>query len=168
MTAGSERFSELFGSFPTSIAIVTSLGADGEPFGFTSNSVCAVSAAPPTLLVSVGKESRTLPAIASSQAFAVNFLSAAGRHAAQVFASKAADKFAHVEWEPSSLAQGAPLLTGVSLGHAECRVERAVEVSDHWLFIARVEGAAVFHRPPLLHRKGCYGVWQPQYAGSVA
>jgi flavin reductase (DIM6/NTAB) family NADH-FMN oxidoreductase RutF len=98
MTVASECFSELFGSFPTPIAIVTAVGADGEPQGFTSNSVCAVSAAVPTLLVSVGKESRTLPAIASSQAFAVNFLSGLGQSASRVFASKAADKFADVEW----------------------------------------------------------------------
>ncbi|MFG2873473.1 flavin reductase family protein [Streptomyces sp. NPDC048337] len=168
MTVASERFSELFGSFPTPIAIVTAMGADGEPLGFTSNSVCAVSAATPTLLISVGKESRTLPAIVSSQAFAVNFLSAAGESTSRLFASKAADKFADVEWEPSALANGAPLLTGVALGYAECRVEDALQVSDHWLFIARVEGTAVFPREPLLYRKGRYSVWQPQYADFVA
>lgn len=167
MTVASERFSELFGSFPTPIAIVTAVGADGELQGFTSNSVCAVSAAVPTLLVSVGKESRTLPAIASSQAFAVNFLSGLGQSASRVFASKAADKFAGVEWQPSAVAEGAPLLTGIALGYAECRVESVVQVSDHWLFIARVEGTAVFPREPLLYRKGCYSVWPPQYADSV-
>ncbi|MFE9762991.1 flavin reductase family protein [Streptomyces sp. NPDC005808] len=168
MTVASERFSELFGSFPAPIAIVTAMGADGEPMGFTSNSVCAVSAAVPTLLISVGEESRTLPAIVSSQAFAVNFLSALGQSASQVFASKAADKFAGVEWQPSALAEGAPLLAGIALGYAECRVESVVKASDHWLFIARVEGTAVFPREPLLYRKGRYSVWRPQYADSVA
>ncbi|MBC9726546.1 flavin reductase family protein [Streptomyces sp. TRM68367] len=168
MTVGSERFSELFGSFPTPIAIVTARGADGEPFGYTSNSVCAVSAATPMLLISVGKQSRTLPAIVSSQAFAVNFLSASGRSASQVFASKATDKFADVTWQPSAVAEGAPLLTEIALGYAECRVESATQVSDHWLFIARVEGTAVFPREPLLYRKGSYSVWSPQYADVVA
>ena len=34
--------------------------------------------------------------------------------------------------------------------------------------IARVEGTAVFPRPPLLYRRGCYSVWSPQYADFVA
>ncbi|MEV3968475.1 flavin reductase family protein [Streptomyces sp. NPDC050698] len=161
MDVGLARFSELFGSFPTPIAIVTATDRKGEPYGFTSNAVCAVSAAASMLLVSVGKESRTLPAILSSQAFAVNFLSSSGREASQVFASKATDKFAHVEWRPSAISEGAPLLFDVALGLAECRVENAIEVSDHWLVIGRVEGAAIFPREPLLYRRGDYGVWSP-------
>ncbi|MFC7842835.1 flavin reductase family protein [Streptomyces sp. NPDC057382] len=161
MDVGLARFSELFGSFPTPIAIVTATDGKGEPYGFTSNAVCSVSAAASTLLVSIGKESRTLPAILSSQAFAVNFLSSSGREASKVFASKATDKFAHVEWRPSAISEGAPLLFDVALGLAECRVENAIEVSDHWLVIGRVEGAAVFPREPLLYRRGDYGVWSP-------
>ncbi|MFJ9027862.1 flavin reductase family protein [Streptomyces sp. NPDC102274] len=164
MDVGSARFSELFGSFPTPIAIVTATDGEGKPFGFTSNAVCAVSAATQMLLISVGKGSRTLPAIMSSQAFAVNFLSASGRAASQVFASKATDKFANLKWEPSVIAEGAPLLVNIALSYAECRVENAIEVSDHWLFIARVEGTAVFPREPLLYRRGDYGVWSPQNA----
>lgn len=161
MDGGSVGFSELFGSFPTPIAIVTATDGNGEPYGFTSNAVCSVSAATSTLLVSVGKGSRTLPAILSSQAFAVNFLSASGRDASRVFASKATDKFAHVDWRPSLIAEGAPLLIDIALGLAECRVENVVEVSDHWLVVGRVEAAEVFPREPLLYRRGDYGVWSP-------
>ncbi|MFG2946177.1 flavin reductase family protein [Streptomyces adustus] len=161
MDIGSVRFSQLFGSFPTPIAIVTAADGNGQPFGFTSNAVCAVSAAASTLLVSIGRDSRTLPAITKSQAFAVNFLSSSGRDASQVFASKATDKFTHVEWRPSTLAEGAPLLTEIALGFAECRVEKIIEVSDHRLVIGRVEGSEVFAREPLLYRRGDYGVWSP-------
>ncbi|MFF4732482.1 flavin reductase family protein [Streptomyces mirabilis] len=168
MDVGSVRFSELFGSFPTPIAIVTAMDGAGEPYGFTSNAVCSVSAATSTLLVSVGKGSRTLPAIVSSQAFAVNFLSSSARDASQVFASKGTDKFAHVEWRPSAVAGGAPLLTEIALGIAECRVENAIEVSDHWLFVGRVEGAETFHREPLLYRRGDFGVWSPLNEFSTA
>lgn len=160
----SAQFSELFGSFPTPIAIVTAADEGAKPFGFTSNSVCAVSAATPMLLTSVSKNSRTLPAIMSSQAFAVNFLAAPGRAASQIFASKSKDKFANLVWRPSVIASGAPLLVDIALSYAECRVENAIEVSDHWLFIARVEGVAVFRREPLLYRRGDYGVWSQHNA----
>lgn len=165
MGTGSAGFSEFFGSFPTPIAIVTARDREGRLSGFTSNAVCSVSAASRTLLVSVGKGSRTLPAIQESRAFAVNYLSAAGRTASQVFASKAADKFADVEWVPSRIAEGAPLLVDIALSFAECRVENCIEVSDHWLFMARVEESTVFPREPLLYRRGDYGVWSPHDAG---
>lgn len=161
MEIGSARFSELFGSFPTPISIVTAADGSATPYGFTSNAVCSVSAATSTLLVSVGKGSRTLPAIMNSRAFAVNFLSASGRDASRIFASKIPDKFAHVAWHPSDVADGAPLLTEISLGIAECRVENAIEVSDHWLIVGRVEGSYTFDREPLLYRQGDYGVWSP-------
>ncbi|WP_406435408.1 flavin reductase family protein [Streptomyces sp. NBC_00631] len=164
MGVGSARFSELFGSFPTPVAVITAVDGAGEPFGFTSNAVCAVSAATPMLLISVGKGSRTLPAIMSSQAFAVNFLSSSGQAASQIFASKATDKFTHFTWQSSAVAKGAPLLVDIALSYAECRVESAIEVSDHWLIIARVEGTAVFPREPLLYRRGDYGVWSLQNA----
>lgn len=161
MDIGPVRFSELFGSFPTPIAVVTAMDGSGKPYGFTSNAVCAVSAATSTLLVSVGKGSRTLPAIMSAQAFAVNFLSSSGRDASRVFASKSVDKFADVSWRPSAVAEGAPLLTEITLSIAECRVENTIEVSDHCLVVGRVENAEIFPREPLLYRRGDYGVWSP-------
>jgi flavin reductase (DIM6/NTAB) family NADH-FMN oxidoreductase RutF len=162
MAVGPAHFRELFGSFPTPIAIVTAVDAEGEPFGFTSNAICAVSAATPMLLISVGKESRTLPAILSSRAFAVNFLSVSGRSASRVFASKAVDKFAGISWQPSAVAKGAPLLLDIALSYAECRVEQAIDVNDHWLFVANVVGVGVFPREPLLYHQGDYGVWALQ------
>jgi flavin reductase (DIM6/NTAB) family NADH-FMN oxidoreductase RutF len=168
MNVGPARFSDLFGSFPTPVAIVTASDRDGKPYGFTSNAVCAVSAATQMLLISVGKGSRTLPAISASGAFAVNFLATAGRAASQIFASKATDKFANQTWRPSTVAEGAPLLVDIALSYAECRVDHAIEVSDHWLFIARVEGAAVFPREPLLYRRGDYGVWSLQHGKALS
>lgn len=103
-------------------------------------------------------------AIMSSQAFAVNFLSSSGQAASQIFASKATDKFARFAWQSSAVAEGAPLLVDIALSYAERRVESAMEVSDHWLIVARVEGTAVFPREPLLYRRGDYGVWAPQNA----
>ncbi|MFJ3724425.1 flavin reductase family protein [Streptomyces sp. NPDC090045] len=167
MMESSSRFRELFGSFPTPVAIVTAMGADGTPFGFTSNAVCAVSAATPSLLISVGAGSRTLPAIVASQAFAVNFLSVEGQSASELFASKAADKFAHVDWEPSALAAGAPLLTDIALSYAECRIVSTTRADDHWLFTARVEGTAVFPRVPLLYRRGEYSAWSSHHGASL-
>ena len=61
-------------AFPTGVAVVTTLDAEGGPRGLTTNALCAVSAEPPLLLVCVDRESRTLPALLHSGRFVVNFL----------------------------------------------------------------------------------------------
>ena len=63
MPVSPESFRELFGSFPAQVAIITAVGADGRPRGFTCTTTCAVSAAPPLLLICVDENSQTLPAI---------------------------------------------------------------------------------------------------------
>ncbi len=165
MPIGSEQFREIFGSFPTAVAIITAVDEQGEPRGFTCNAVCSVSVTPPLLLISVDKRSQTLPALESSQAFVVNFLSASGQEASQVFAGKGQDKFTHVRWLPSEAAGGAPILSDTALAYAECRVVQTVEAGDHWLFIGQVEGGDTHAREPLLYCKGEYSIW-PQLASS--
>ncbi|PYC83784.1 flavin reductase [Streptomyces tateyamensis] len=164
MAIGPDLFREVFGSFPTSVSIITALDEEGEPRGFTCNAVCAVSADPALLLICVDKKSQTLPAIAASGTFVVNVLAAAGEDASRVFAGKENDKFAAVDWRPSAVADGAPVLADIALAAAECRVVDAVQGGDHWIFIARVEGAQVFHRAPLMYFKRRYSSWGPQLA----
>lgn len=159
MPVTSQQFREIFGSFPTAVAVITAMDEDGEPRGFTCNAVCAVSASPPLLLIGVDKKSQTLPAILSSRAFAVNFLAASGAETSRIFAGKGHDKFSGIEWEPSAVADGAPVLTDVALAVAECRTEQTVEAGDHWLIVARVDGGTVFPREPLLYCQGAYSTW---------
>ncbi|SEM09714.1 flavin reductase family protein [Streptacidiphilus jiangxiensis] len=156
MPVSSERFREIFGSLPTAVAVVTAIDENGSPRGFTCNAFCAVSAEPPLLMISVGKASNTLPALQTSRAFVVNFLSSEGVDASQIFAGKGQDKFTRTRWEPSAVAEGAPVLTEVALAYAECRTEQTVEAGDHLLIIGRVDGGTVFARDPLLYRKGSY------------
>ncbi|MHC3474079.1 flavin reductase family protein [Streptomyces sp. 7R007] len=161
MAVDAGRFRELFGSFPTSVSIVTTLDRTGEPRGFTCNAVSAVSVNPPLLLVCVDKGSRSLPALQHSGAFVVHVLADGGQDASERFAGKSADKFAGHAWRPSAVAGGAPVLSDIALGHAECTVVQRVEAGDHWILIGRVEAAEVFSRRPLLYHRRAYSVWDP-------
>ncbi|WP_136518618.1 flavin reductase family protein [Cellulomonas telluris] len=159
MPISAERFREIFGSFPTAVSVVTTLDADGQPRGLTSNTVCAVSVDPPMLLVAVDKSSNTLPAMRASAGFVVNVLAGGNAEVSRIFARKSADKFADLEWRASEVAAGAPILVDHAVAVAECSTERAVEAGDHWLFLGRVDEGATYPRPPLLHRRGVYGEW---------
>jgi flavin reductase (DIM6/NTAB) family NADH-FMN oxidoreductase RutF len=133
-----EEFFAIMSAFPTGVAVVTTLDAGGEPRGLTTNALCAVSAEPPLLLVCVDKESRTLPALLHSRRFVVNFLAERRDELAQLFASKAENKFAAVSWEPGL--GGMPCLREDSLAYAECRTEQELEAGDHVIVTGLVVG----------------------------
>ncbi|MFI1360483.1 flavin reductase family protein [Streptomyces sp. NPDC020898] len=159
MPVSPSQFREVFGSYPAQVAIITAVGADGQPRGFTCTTTCAVSATPPLLLICVDDNSQTLPAILTSRSFVVNILAAPGEQASRLFAGKAQDKFDHLEWRPSDSAGGAPILTDIVLAYAECRVVQSMTAGDHRIVVGQVEGSAVFPREPLLYGKGDYHAW---------
>lgn len=154
-----DTFRKVFGTFPTPVAIVTALGEDGDPRGFTCNAFSAVSAAPPLLLVCVSKGSRTLPAMIASGVFAVNFVAHRGRDTARLFAGKAAHKFDQVAWRGGL--SGVPVLTEAAVAYAGCTLVRSVEAGDHLLMIGRVEESEVFPRTAALYQQGEFGMWEP-------
>src|SRR4051795_7408100 len=108
MAVDRDTFLRVMSAFPTGVAIVTTLEADGTPRGLTTNAVTSVSADPPILLVCVDRNSRTLPALLHSKRFAVNFMRDDSAEISRTFASKADDKFDRVAWKPGL--GGIPLL----------------------------------------------------------
>lgn len=157
MGVSREEFVAIMSAFPTGVAIVTTLDAHGAPRGLTTNAVCSVSADPPMLLICVDKTSRTLAALQHARRFVVNFLSDGGAEVSALFASKADDKFAQVEWEPGL--GGVPLLTADALAIAECRTEEEIEAGDHLILLGVVEAGRPPDpdRAPILYYRRSYG-----------
>lgn len=159
MAVSSAVFRDLFGSFPTAVAVVTTVDADGEPRGFTCNAFSAISAEPPLLLVCVDRRSRTLHALRSSKGFVLHVLGDGGQATSELFAGRSEHKFAGLPWRPSEVARGAPVLSGTTRAHAECTVERIVEAGDHSVVIGLVGHAEVADLDPLLYQRRSYAVW---------
>lgn len=156
-----QAFFEVMASFPSGVAIVTTSTPEGVPRGLTTTAVCSISAEPPTVLVSVDLESRTLAALRERRAFAVNFMGAGRSDLCRLFASKETDKFAAVAWTPGPT--GLPLLHEDALAWAACTTLQEVTVGDHVLLIALVEDGGVRPEldPPLLYYRRSWGVWSP-------
>ena len=148
-------------SFPSGVAIVTTSNDDGTPYGLTTTAVSSVSADPPTLLVCVDIGARTLPVLRSSGRFVVNFMREGRGELCLLFASKADDKFAHVEWAPTRT--GLPQLRDDSVAWAECTTDQQLEIGDHVVLIARVVdgGVAGDDDSPLMYYRRSWGVWTP-------
>jgi flavin reductase (DIM6/NTAB) family NADH-FMN oxidoreductase RutF len=102
-----QSFFEIMASFPSGVAIVTTLDPEGVPRGLTTTAVSSVSAHPPTVLVCVDLGSRTLDALRARRRFVVNFMGQGRSQLCLLFASKADDKFDRVSWRPTET--GLPL-----------------------------------------------------------
>ena len=156
-----QSFFEIMASFPTGVAIVTTLDAQGGPRGLTTTAVSSVSAHPPTVLVCVDLGSRTLDALRARRRFVVNFMGQGRSQLCLLFASKADDKFDRVSWRPTKT--GLPLLEEDVLAWAECCTMHDLEVGDHVILVARVEAGGVVPEleSPLMYYRRSWGVWSP-------
>jgi flavin reductase (DIM6/NTAB) family NADH-FMN oxidoreductase RutF len=161
VTIERQAFFEVMASFPSGVAIVTTLDEGGLPRGLTTTAVCSVSANPPTILICVDLGSRTLAALRAGGRFVVNFMGEGRSELCLLFASKAADKFANISWRPS--ASGLPLLHQDVVAWAECATVHELEVGDHVLLVGRVEdgGSQPELGRPLMYYRRSWGVWSP-------
>ena len=161
MTVERETFFEIMASFPSGVAVVTTLDEHGEPKGLTTTAVASVSAHPPLLLVCVDVESRTLPALRAGRRFVVNFLREGRSDVAMHFASKADEKFGAVAWRPTE--SGLPVLADDALAWAECETAEELETGDHVVLFGRVEAGAgpSDDDTPLMYYRRSWGVWAP-------
>ena len=152
-------FREVMSAFPSGVSIVTATDRSGVARGLTTRSFVSVAAAPPLLLISVDRSSRTLLAIRDSEAFVVNFLKGGRERLSDLFASKDEDKLAQVRWISSAIAKGAPILVDDSVAYAECFVTSEIEAGDHFLVLATVENGRFIGGRPLMYYRRSYAEW---------
>ena len=152
----SDEFRHAVGHFATGVAVVTSVGPDGEPVGTTANAVSSVSLDPPLILVCFDRSSLTLEAIHSHRAFVVNVLSAPQQELSYNFARRGlAAAWEGVEHRPGPT--GSPRLEG-TLAALECTVEHSLPGGDHEIIVGRVRYAETSGdgASPLLFWRGSY------------
>jgi len=147
------EFRRALGSFLTGVTIVTTIDEAGDPRGFTANSFTSVSLEPPLVLVCIAKKALGHQAFSTSRGFAINILSEAQKAASGIFASKAADKFASVAWQPGQT--GNPLIEG-SVAVFDCGMEQLVDAGDHSILIGRVHDFTHNGAQPLGYCRGAY------------
>lgn len=152
----SADFRRLMGRWPTGVAVVTAHEGEHD-YGLTVNSFLSVSLRPPTVLVSLGLETDTLPVIARTRRFAVSLLAADQRPIAERFALTIppGEKFEGLAVH--RVQGGLPTFEG-AVAAFECSLSADLPSVDHRLLIGEVvalrEGA---DRPPLLFHRSRYG-----------
>jgi 3-hydroxy-9,10-secoandrosta-1,3,5(10)-triene-9,17-dione monooxygenase reductase component len=152
------------GLFVTGVTVITSgIGADAS--GTTVNSFTSVSLDPPLVLFCLHNNSRLLPVIAETGAFAVNFLSRWQEELAMAFAGRDTASLDTVVQHRSST--GVPVLGGV-LGFLSCRLVNSVDAGDHTIFVGEVVelGAPGGDRQPLIFFRGALGALAEEPRGA--
>jgi flavin reductase len=121
----------------TTVALVTS-GRKENWVGMAATAVVSVCAGPPTLLVAVNRGASIHPTLHGEKRFCVNLLSDRHRDLVDAFsaAKKGLARFECGKW--SAGIEGVPVLTD-ALASVTCRVESAIDVGTHTLFIGYVE-----------------------------
>ncbi|HYO39064.1 MAG TPA: flavin reductase [Nocardioidaceae bacterium] len=141
------------GQYATGVTVVTTVDADGRPFGMTANSFTSVSINPPLVLWAAAKSSPSLVAFEASELFAVNVLASDQHHLSRQFSTSGADKFDGVRLSPGDL----PLLEG-TVAHFVCRRTSRVDAGDHVVFLGEIESYEAPGGEPLVFHSGYYRV----------
>jgi 3-hydroxy-9,10-secoandrosta-1,3,5(10)-triene-9,17-dione monooxygenase reductase component len=147
---------EVLGHFVSGIVVVTAIGNDGEPVGFTCQSFASLSLHPPLISFAPARTSTTWPRIRPVSAFCVNVLAEDHQELSAGFARSGVDKFAGVHWRAAP--SGSPILDGVS-AWIDCTLWNEYDGGDHTIVVGRVHDlGADPARLPLLYYRGRYGV----------
>jgi flavin reductase (DIM6/NTAB) family NADH-FMN oxidoreductase RutF len=154
MPVSSDQFKAAFGSFGTSVTVVTTLDAAGAPAGLTVTAFSAVSKSPPLCLVCIGHEADAYPVMKGATCYAVNVLHRDQEALSTRFATHGIDKFSGVGFRRGPKT-GVPLLDG-ALASIECVVVGVVPTGDHDILIGSVESVLIEPGEPLAYFRGRY------------
>jgi flavin reductase (DIM6/NTAB) family NADH-FMN oxidoreductase RutF len=139
------------------VSVIT-VGRGNDITGMTVTSVSSLSVDPPTLIVSINRESSSWPLLRQHGFFGVNILTADQLDIAERFTGKGglkgADRFTGAQWAAG--VSGVPLLVG-ALAAVDCEVEEIVERHSHAIVIGRVLELQQSER------RSALAYWQGQY-----
>ena len=139
------------------VSVIT-VGRGKDITGMTVTSVSSLSVEPPTLIVSINRESSSWPLLKRHGFFGVNILTADQIDVAERFTGKGglkgADRFAGAQW--TTRVSGVPLLVG-ALSAIDCEAEDIIERHSHALVVGRVLDIQASQRTAAL------AYWQGRY-----
>ena len=142
MAPDSQTFKSVLSRFASGVTVVTT--RDGERrHGLTVSAFCSVSAEPPRVLVCLNNASDSKPLVERSGVFAVHIL---GRQHVAL-----GSRFAKVDGTPADLFEGLSVRSEVTgspilaecLAWLDCRVETAMPVGSHTVFVGAVQAAGL-------------------------
>lgn len=145
--------------FATGVTIVTTLAPDGTPVGLTVNSFNSVSLTPPLVLWSLAHRAVSFGLFMQASHYAINVLTVEQREMAERFATRGADRWAGVVWQPGR--SGMPVLAGAAAVF-ECASRSRYPEGDHTILVGEVvHSTHQASSAPLLYHGGMFYTEHP-------
>jgi flavin reductase (DIM6/NTAB) family NADH-FMN oxidoreductase RutF len=144
---------QALGSFPTGVTIVTCLGSNNKPLGFTANSFTSVSLDPQLISICIDKGSFNIDSFSIVRHFAVSVLSEDQQAISTTFATPNEDRFKNIEWDSKNT--GSPVIKG-SVAWFDCNTEQVINAGDHLILIGKVVAFDSNPKTPLMYLRGNY------------
>jgi flavin reductase (DIM6/NTAB) family NADH-FMN oxidoreductase RutF len=153
------QYTEAMSLLASGVVLVTTR-LDGRPWGVTVSSFAAVSAEPPTTLVSLETDTAGARAIEAAESFGVSILAghhrAAAHHGSRRGEAKFLERF--VDRRDRSTT---PSIAG-ALAHLDCDVKEQLEVADHTIFVGLVRDVRIAAGgEPLVYFRRAYRALAP-------
>ncbi|UVS78735.1 flavin reductase family protein [Actinokineospora sp. UTMC 2448] len=139
-------FPDAMARLAAGLAVVTTRDAEA-PRGLLVSSLCSYSVAPPSVLLTIDRGSRSYRPLTEGAEFGVHLLADTQAAVAERFARRGADKFAGLAWEWDG---GVPRLRGVPV-YLRCALARVFAHGDHAVVIGEVAAARVGRGDPLVY-----------------
>lgn len=151
----SRYFRDVLGQFPTGVAVITALDAEGRPLGMAVGTFSSISLDPPLVGFMPARTSSTYPKIEATGRFCVSILGADQEDVCRAMATRGADKFDGIPWFPAP--SGAPVIDG-ALAWIDCTLAHRHEAGDHHIVLGEVDQLSELRPgPPLVFFRGGYG-----------
>ena len=148
------QFRAVLGAYPTGVAVITAIAANGRRHGLVVGTFTSISLDPPLVGFFPDRNSRSWAEIAPIGRFCVNVLGSDQLELCRRFAARADDKFADLAHGHSP--SGQPLLEN-AIAWIDCALERVEQVGDHFLVVGAVEALGRSEAgTPLLFFRGRY------------
>jgi flavin reductase (DIM6/NTAB) family NADH-FMN oxidoreductase RutF len=158
-SVASDAYRAAMRQLPGGVSIIAA-GQGGDRTGMTVNSLASLSLDPPTLIVSVSRQSSIRPLLDRYRAFGASVLRAAQSSVAERFAGyggvKGNSRFIGEKW--IALETGAPLLAD-ALALFDCEIEDIIDRHTHSIVIGEVKAVRFAAQgSALIHWQGQYSV----------
>jgi flavin reductase (DIM6/NTAB) family NADH-FMN oxidoreductase RutF len=146
-------FVDAMSTLASGVVLVT-VWVAGRPWGMTVTAFASVSAARPTVLVSLGSETTSAREITATRSFGVSILAAEQLAVARLGSEPGAAKFIGPFVDPGDGSSDSPVVAG-ALAHLDCELSDAVQIADHRIVFGRVRAARgrCGGTPLLYHRR---------------
>jgi flavin reductase (DIM6/NTAB) family NADH-FMN oxidoreductase RutF len=150
-------FREAMRHLPNGVCVVT-FGQGDARSGMTATSVSSLSVEPPTMLVTVNRDSSSYAALARSRAFGINVLASEHQDVADSFARRGGEQGVECYEERRwfTLNSGVWLLSD-AVAVFDCEIEEIIERHTHAIVIGRITGLVASGGPSaLVYWRGAY------------